>query len=123
MNVSSQHQTMLRSSLQTPNRNFVCPDEIVTYVCSGFGEVIDLYAPPHVSSDLPLSYTRELDIPGRIYTVGPIETNLTSTTLPMMVSELFVLNSSLAEFYIHCIVDSESAQPQQYRPSGIIMIP
>ncbi len=116
VNVSS--QTMLRSSLQSTNQTYVCPDEIVTYVCSGVGDVINLYAPPHVPSDFPLSYMRGFDTPGTEYVLGPIKTNLTSTILPLMEADLFVLNSSLPEFFITCSVSSENAEAQQHRPSG-----
>ena len=116
VNVSS--QTMLRSSLQSTNQTYVCPHEIVIYVCSGVGDVIDLYAPPHVPSDLPLSYVRGFDTPGTEYVLGPIKTNLTSTILPLMEADLFVLNSSLPEFFIICSVSSENAEAQQHRPSG-----
>ncbi len=115
VNVSS--QTMLRSSLQATNQTYVCPDEIVTYVCSGVGDVINLYAPPYVLSDLPLSYMRGIDTPGTKYVLGPIKTNLTSTISPLMEADLFVLNSSLPEFFIICSVSSENAETQ-HRPSG-----
>ncbi len=77
MNVSG--QTTIRSSLQSTNRMYVCPEEIVTYVCSGAGNVIRLSAPPHILSIAPLTYARG-DTPGRGFLGGgPIVSNLIST--------------------------------------------
>ncbi len=117
MNVSG--QTTLRSSLQATNRMYVCPGENVTFVCSGVGDVINLYAPPYISFNLPLTYVRGLDAPGTIFVLPPIETNLTSTDSSLMVANGLVLNSSSLEFSIHCKMGSENSKVQQHRPSGM----
>ena len=114
-------QTTIMSSLQATNRMYVCPGEIVTYVCSGAGNQITLSAPPHISSSNPLSYARG-DSPRRGFLRdGPIVTNLISTDSPSMVADLIVQNSSLLEFSVHCIVLSPSDEAVvQHKPSGMI---
>ncbi len=121
-NVSGLRMTFT-SSLQSMNRTYSCPGEIVTYVCSGNGSEIDLYAPPHISLTSPLSYDIH-DTPGlKLIGPGPIVTNLTSTS--PLEATLLVQNSSLPEFSVHCIVyelsSSTSTKDETwYRPSGTI---
>ncbi len=112
-------QTTIRSSLQSTNRMYVCPEEIVTYVCRGVGNQIRLSAPPHIPSDVPLTYARG-DTPGRGYLGGgPIVSNLISTISPSMVADLIVHNSSLPEFFVCCTVLSPSIEAEaQHKPSG-----
>ncbi len=108
------------SSLKSTNRTYFCPGEIVTYVCSGNGNEMDLYAPPHVSLASPLSYDIN-DNPGlKLSGPGPIVTNLTSTS--PLEANLMVQNSSLPAFSVHCIVhaDSSSHENETYKPSGMI---
>ena len=111
------------SSLQSTNRTYSCPGEIVTYVCSGNGSEMDLYAPPHVSSTFPLTYDIN-DTPGlKLGGSGPIVTSLTSTS--PLEANLLVQNSSLPEFSVHCIVrehlSSTSKEDEtRFRPSGTI---
>ena len=110
------------SSLQSTNRIYSCPGEIVTYVCSGNGSEMDLYAPPYVSSTFPLSYDIN-DTPGlKLGGSGPIVTNLSS--ISPLKANLVVQNSSLPEFSVHCIVraphSSSKRDETRYRPSGTI---
>ena len=118
-------QTTIVSSLQSTNRTYVCPGEIVTYVCSGVGTQIRLSAPPHIPSDVPLTYVRE-DTPGRGYLGdGPIASNLISTDSSLMVADLIVQNSSLPEFSVRCTVlipqnSTSDAVPHQHKPSGTV---
>ncbi len=112
----------LQSTNRTLSRTYFCPGEIVTYVCSGNGSQMDLYAPPYVFSTSPLSYNIN-DLPGlELSGPGPIVTNLTSTS--PLEANLLVQNSSLPEFSIHCIVRGEYSSLKkdetQYRPSGKI---
>ena len=110
------------SSLQPTNRTYFCPGEIVTYVCSGNGNEMDLYAPPHVSLTFPLSYdindTPGLELGGQ----GPIVTNLTSTS--PLEANLSVQDSSFPKFSVHCIVRAHSSpqenETQYNEPSGMI---
>ncbi len=121
VNVSG--QTTIISSLQSTNRMYVCPGEIVTYLCSGSGNTIRLTAPPYVPLDNPLSYGRgdtlgsgQLGIGG-----GPIVSNLISTDSPLMVADLIVQNSSLPEFSVNCTVLSPRVEAiVQHQPSGIL---
>ncbi len=77
-------QTTIISSLQSTNRMYACPGEIVTYVCSGVGDQIRLSAPPFVPSNTPLLY----DTPGSgNVRDGPILSNLVSTDSPLMVAD------------------------------------
>ncbi len=99
---------------------YVCPGEIVTYVCSGAGDQIRLSAPPHIPLGVPLLYVRG-DPPGlgRLED-GPIVSNLILTTSPLMVADLIVQNSSLPEFSVRCTVLSPSDEAVvQHKPSGI----
>ncbi len=114
-------QTTIVSSLQSTNRMYVCPGEIVTYVCSGVGNVIRLSAPPHIPSDVPLLYVRGDTLGlGRLGD-GPIVSILISTTSPSMVADLIVQNSSLPEFSVRCTVLSPSNEAVvQHKPSGTI---
>ncbi len=112
-------QTTIISSLQSTNRMYVCPGEIVTYVCSGVGNQIRLSAPPYVFVGAPLSYTLGDPLAlGRIG-IGPIVTSLISTS-PLMVADLIVQNSSLPEFSVRCTVLSPSIEAvAQHKPSGM----
>ena len=118
INVSGLRMT-LTSSLQSKSRTYVCPGETVTYICSGNGSEMDLYAPPHVYSTSPLSYNI-LDTPGlELRGPGPIVTSLASTS--PLEAHLLVRNSSLPEFSVHCIVRAHSSSKEDkiwYRPSG-----
>ncbi len=117
VDVSCQEITLVSSLLAT-NRTYVCPDEIVTYVCSGGGNEIDLYAPPHISLSNSLSYARG-DTEGSGLGVGPILTVLFSTAEPLMIANILVQNASLPEFSIHCAVRSPIQETEtQHRPSG-----
>ncbi len=122
INVSGLRMTFT-SSLQSTNRTYSCPGEIVTYVCSGNGSEMDLYAPPHVSSTFPLTYDIN-DTPGlKLGGSGPIVTSLTSTN--PLEANLLVQNSSLPEFSVHCIVRAHSFSKKdeiRYRPSGIYIM-
>ncbi len=115
VNVSGQ----MASSLQ--NRMYVCPGEIVTYVCNGTGDQIRLSAPPYVNSNTPVLYVHEADSPGVARQRGPIVITLISTDSPSMVADLIV-NSSLPEFDVQCTVlpTSSEAVAAQYKPSGTI---
>ncbi len=107
------------SSLQSTRRNYVCPEEIVTYVCSGVGNEIRLYAPPYISQDLPLTFVNG-DTLGSGRFSGPIVANLISTS-PLMIADLIVQNSSLPEFSVYCIVSGADLQleaVQHHRPEG-----
>ncbi|XP_064404105.1 uncharacterized protein LOC135349505 [Halichondria panicea] len=117
VNVSD--QTTIRSSLESTNRMYVCPGEIVTYVCIGTGDQIRLSAPPYVTVSLPLSYARRDTLGlGRIGD-GPIVSNLISTDSLLMVADLIVQNSSLPEFSVRCTVLSPSDEAvAQHKPSG-----
>ncbi len=119
LNVSCLRITF-KSSLQSKNRTYPCPGEIVTYVCNGNGsDSMDLYAPPYVSLTFPLSYDIN-DSPGlKLGGSGPIVTTLTSTS--PLEANLLVQNSSLPEFSVHCIVRAHSFSKEdeiQHRPSG-----
>ncbi len=117
MNVSG--QTTIRSSLQSTNRMYVCPGEIVTYVCSGDGNTIRLSAPPYIPLNVPLTYARGDNL-GTGNLLNGIATNLISTTLPIMEADLIVQNSSLLEFSVHCTVSSPSIEAvAQHKPSGV----
>ncbi len=117
-------QTTIVSSLQSTNRTYVCPGEIVTYVCRGVGSQIRLSAPPYVNMSLPFTYVRG-DPPGlgRIRD-GSIVSNLISTDSPLMVADLIVQNSLLPEFSVRCTVlipqNSTDAVPHQHKPSGTV---
>ena len=117
-------QTTIVSSLQSTNRTYVCPGEIVTYVCSGTGNQIRLSAPPHVTnSTSPFLYARGDSLGTGNIGNGPIVSNLISTTLPMMVADLIVQNSSLPEFTVLCTVrpssnSIDSDAEAQHKPSG-----
>ena len=118
LNVSG--QTTIISSLQSTNRMYVCPEEIVTYVCIGVGSQIRLSAPPYVSLSAPLSYARG-DALGSGHFLNSIATNLISTTSPLMEADLIVQNSSLPEFSVRCTVLSPTVEAvAQHRPSGMI---
>ena len=121
LNVSCLRITF-KSSLQSKNRTYPCPGEIVTYVCNGNGsDSMDLYAPPYVSLTFPLTYDIN-DTPGlELGGSGPIVTNLTSTS--PLEANLFVQNSSLPKFSVHCIVRAHLSSKEdetQHRPSGTI---
>lgn len=123
VDVSGQMVTFT-SSLESTNRKYFCPGEIVTYACSGVGNEIDLYAPPFVSVNIPLTYVRGADSPGS-GRLGNflIVSNLISTTFPLMEADLIIHNSLLPEFSVHCIVRSTPQEPEvvaQHRPSGMI---
>ena len=99
-------QTTVISSLQATNRMYVCPGEIVTYVCSGVGDQIRLTAPPYVPVGLPFAYVRGRDTPGKgqLRDSPIVSTTLLSTTAPLMVADFIVHNSSLPEFSVNCTV-------------------
>ncbi len=123
-------QTTIVSSLQSTNRMYVCPGEIVTYVCRGVGSQIRLSAPPYVNMFLPFAYVHGDSLGTGNIGDGPIVSNLISTTSPMMVADLIVQNSSLPEFtstvlctVINCTVRScpnsiNSDAKAQHKPSG-----
>ena len=110
------------NSLQATNRMYVCPGEIVTYVCNGTGDQIRLSAPPYVTVGLPLSYARG-DLPGlgRIRN-GSIVSNLISTDSPLMVADLIVQNPSLPEFSVRCTVPPSDEAVAQHKPSGTLRL-
>ncbi len=121
VDVSGQTVTFT-SSLESTNRTYFCPGEIVTYTCSGVGNEINLYAPPFVSMNFPLSYLRAADSPGSGRGNGLIVSSLISTTTPLMEADLIIHNSSLPELSVHCIVRSTPQEPEavaQHIPSGI----
>ncbi len=114
-------QTTIMSSLQATNRMYVCPGEIVTYVCSGVGNEIRLSAPPHIPFDTPVSYGRGDNLGTGNLRAGPIASNLISTSSPSMVADLIVQNSSLLEFSVRCTVRLPSIEDVvQHKPSGTI---
>ena len=116
VNVSG--QMTITSSLQS--RMYVCPGEMVTYVCNGTGDQIRLSAPPYVNSNTPVLYMREADSPGVARQRGPIVITLISTDSHLMVANLTV-NSSLPEFVVQCTVLPTSGQAvARYKPSGTI---
>ncbi len=104
-------QTTILSSLQSTNRMYICPGEIVTYVCNGTGNQIRLSAPPYVNVSLPLSYGRGDSLGTGNIGNGPIVSNLISTTSPTMVADLIVQNSSLPEFTVLCTVLNCTVRP------------
>ncbi len=113
-------QTTIMSSLQATNRMYVCPGEIVTYVCSGVGNEIRLSAPPHIPLNAPVSYVRG-DTLGTGNLRGLIVLNLISTDSPLMVVDLIVQNVLLLEFSVHCTVLSPSDEAvAQHKLSGMI---
>ncbi len=116
-------QATIISSLQSTNRMYVCPGEIVTYVCSGVGNEIRLSAPPHVSLGTPVSYVRGEPLGKGNLRAGPIASNLISTDSPSMVADLIVQNSSLPEFSVHCTVLSPPIEAvAQHKPSGKVYL-
>ena len=111
-------QTTITSSLQSTNRMYVCPGEIVTYLCSGSGNEIRLSAPPYVPFNIPFSYLSTDNLGSGNLGDGPIVTNLISTS-PLMEADLIVQNSSLPEFSVRCTVLSPSVEAVvQHTPSG-----
>ncbi len=119
VNVSG--QTTIRSSLQSTNRMYVCPEEIVTYVCSGVGSQLRLSAPQHILLNAPLLYVRGVDDPGTGFVRnGPIVSTLVSTDLPLMEANLIVQNSSLPKFFVRCTVPPSNEAVVQHKPSGRI---
>ncbi len=99
-------QTTIISSLQSTNRMYVCPGEIVTYVCSGVGNQIRLSAPPYVPSDVPLLYVRGDTLGlGRLRD-GPIVSNLISTDFTFDGSRLDSAKFFIAGVFcsLHCSV-------------------
>ncbi len=120
LTVDASVQTIIISSLQATNRMYVCPGEIVTYVCSGNGSLIMLSAPPHVDSNIPLTYA-QADTPGSGNLGGPIVSNLVSTD-PLMVADLIVQNYSLPEFSVFCTASFSGVAHAQHKPSGTIRL-
>ena len=114
-------QTTVISSLQATNRTYVCPGEIVTYVCSGVGGQIRLSAPPYIPLGAPLLYERGEPLGTGHLRNGPIVSNLVSTDLPSMVADLIVQNSLLPEFSVRYTVSPPSNSTEavaQHKPSG-----
>ena len=108
------------SSLEATGRTYVCPDEVVSYVCSGTGDEINLYAPPYVNLSQALSFARG-DTPGSGLGRGPIISNLISTPEdPLMVAGVLVPNPLLPEFTIFCEVVSPSRTGEVvHKPAGM----
>ncbi len=96
----------LTSSLEALGRTYVCPGEVVTYVCNGTGSAIDLYAPPHVPSVARSSYIRDIHPAGAGFANAPIFTILVSTEDSRMIADLIVQTTTLPNFTIFCEVGS-----------------
>ena len=97
------------SSSMLPGRNFVCPNEIVTYSCSGISTLIDWYTPPLLNESDSLRYA-VTSIPG---TVEPspeasIRSNLVRGS-PNFLTELTVDGSVDTDLSIICRFGNSSA--------------
>ncbi len=104
-------------SLRATGQRFVCPGETVTYVCSGTGDVIDLYAPPNITSDSSLSFARG-NVIGSGLTQYPIIAHLISTDSAKMMASVIVMNS-LSDHIIVCEIRSPTQRTQvNHRLSG-----
>ncbi len=93
------------SSLEETDREFVCPEEVVSYVCSGAGSLIRLFAPPELPFHEALIFVRG-DDPGTELRGDPIVANLISDSFPLMIAEVTVPNTSLLPLFLTCIHNS-----------------
>ncbi len=119
--VSSQEDIGFSCSLRATGQRYVCPGETVTYVCSGTGDVIDLYTPPNITSDSPLSFARG-NVIGSGLTQDPIIAHLISTDSAKMMASVIVVNS-LSDHIIMCEVHSPTQRTQvSHRLSGNICL-
>ncbi len=115
--VSGQDVT-LTSSLEASGRKYVCPGEVVTYVCDGTESGINLYAPPLVPSGARSSYTRSIHSAGEGFANAPIFTILVSTEQPRMIADLLVQNTTL-DLTIFCEVgSSQNVDTAEHKLSG-----
>ncbi len=117
-------QPVLTSSLST-EREYVCPGEVVTYVCNGTGNEIEMYAPPHVSSAERFSYLRGDNLgPGQ--EVNSVRPHLISTDEPHMVASVTLEGSlCLSKCSIKCEVRSPAQSTQsaemELKTSGMMI--
>lgn len=107
----------ITSSLEATNRDYFCPREVVTYMCTGSGNQISLYAPPQVSVGQRLSYFSS-DAAGRRLISNKISTTLVDTS-PFVV-DLIVQDTSLTGLNITCVIDSENQIQRAHRVSGML---
>ncbi len=114
--VSSQ---VITSSLEVTDREYVCPGEIVTYVCTGSGSNISLYAPPQISSDRQISYFSS-DAVGTGIIRDEILTNLFAIN-PFVV-DLIVQDTSLTGLTISCSIESQDPVERTHVLSGTFIL-
>ncbi len=103
---SDAEDTSFTSSLEATDREFVCPEEVVSYVCSGAGSLIRLFAPPELPFQEALIFVRG-DDPGTELRGDPIVANLISDSFPLMIAEVTVPNTSLLPLFLTCMVVSD----------------
>ncbi len=113
INVSCQSIT---SSLEATDREYFCPGEVVTYVCTGLGSEISLFVPPQLPSGQQFSYFSS-DAVGSELVRNQVFTNLSATN-PFVV-DLIVQNTSLTGLTIFCAIDSQNPVERAHVLSGI----
>ena len=100
------------SSSMLPGRNFVCPNETVTYSCSGISTIIDWYAPPLLNESDSLRYV-STSILGTVQPFGSPEAKIRSNLVqgsPNFLTELTVDGSVDTDLSIICRFGNRSAE-------------
>ena len=99
------------SSSVLPGRNFVCPNEAVTYSCSGTSLIIDWYTPPLLNESDSLRYVVS-SIPGTVLPLASPEAKIRSNLVrgyPNFLTELTVDGSVDTDLSIICRFGNSSA--------------
>ena len=113
--VSCQDDVSFSCSLSATGQAYVCPEESVTYVCSGPGDMIELNSSPNVS----VLFERG-NVIGTRLSADPFLAYLISTDFPMMMAGVVVVNSSFDQI-IGCRVPPAQVIEVGHRMSGIYM--